>query len=57
MYLGVERRISPRHRIVTQGVIWRTGNPRVECKVRDFSPAGAGLVLADDVSLPAEERL
>jgi hypothetical protein len=57
MYLGVERRISPRHRIVTQGVIWRRGNPRVECKVRDFSPAGAGLVLADDVSLPAEERL
>jgi hypothetical protein len=54
MYLGVERRINPRHRVVTQGVIWRRGYPRVGCTVKNFSPAGAGLLLPDDVSLPAE---
>ena len=54
MYLGPERRINPRHRIVSAGVIWRKGHPRIECTVQDFSPAGAGVLLADAGSLPAE---
>jgi hypothetical protein len=54
MYLGPERRINPRHRIVTAGVIWRKGHPRVECTVQDFSPAGAGVLLTDAVGLPEE---
>jgi PilZ domain len=54
MYLGVERRINPRHRITTAGVIWLERNSMVECTVRDFSPAGAGLVLPEGAVLPAE---
>jgi hypothetical protein len=54
MYLGVERRINPRHRITTGGVIWLERNSMVECTVRDFSPAGAGLVLPEAAILPVE---
>jgi hypothetical protein len=54
MYLGPERRITPRHRIVTAGVIWRKGHPRVECTVQNVSPAGAGVLLTDAISLPSE---
>ena len=56
MHLGAERRWTPRHRFrePVEGIIWRRGHPRVECKVLDFSPAGAGLSLPDDVRLPTE---
>jgi hypothetical protein len=54
MYLGVERRMNPRHRVTTEGMIWRRGYARVECTAQNFSPAGAGLLLPDDVGLPAE---
>jgi hypothetical protein len=54
MYLGIERRICPRHRIATEGMIWRRGFPRIECEVQNFSPAGAGLLLPEDIRLPSE---
>jgi hypothetical protein len=54
MYRGVERRINPRHGSAAAGVIWLEGRSLVECTVRDFSPAGAGLLLPDAISLPAE---
>jgi hypothetical protein len=56
MYRSVERRIIPRRRIATEGVIWHE-HPysMVICTVRDVSPAGAGLSLPNGVSpLPAE---
>jgi hypothetical protein len=54
MQWGIERRMNPRHRfrVGAEGTIWR--NSRVGCTVRDFSPAGAGLLLPNDVPLPTE---
>jgi hypothetical protein len=54
MYQGVERRMTPRHQLPRAGVILLEGDVTVECTVRDFSPAGAGLVLPDAISLPKE---
>jgi hypothetical protein len=58
MYLGPERRTNPRDRITTEAVIWRDRYSIVKCRVRDVSPAGAGLSLPDSASpLPAEFAL
>jgi PilZ domain-containing protein len=51
-YLGVERRMTPRHQTPKTGVILLERAFRVECMVRDFSPAGAGLLLPDPGNLP-----
>src|SRR5271155_1595498 len=56
MHLGPERRMNPRDRITTQGVIWRDDPYSIViCTLLDFSSAGAGLSLPDRVSpIPAE---
>ena len=53
-YRGVERRINPRHLARIAGAILLERDALVDCTVRDFSPAGVGLILPDTVSLPAE---
>jgi hypothetical protein len=53
-YRGVERRMTARHPGPLAGVILLDQDSLVECTVRDFSPAGVGLVLPDAVILPAE---
>jgi hypothetical protein len=56
MYLGAERRASPRDRIAAQAVIRRDDPYSIFiCTVRDASPAGAGLTLPNNVCpLPPE---
>jgi hypothetical protein len=55
MHQGAERRVNPRDRIATEGMIWRGRFSIVPCVVRDLSPAGVGLVLSDSVRpLPPE---
>jgi hypothetical protein len=51
-YRGVERRMTPRHQSPKTGVILLDQAFRVECMVRDFSPAGVGLLLSDPRDLP-----
>jgi hypothetical protein len=58
MYLGSERRANSRDQVSKQAVIWRDGYSVVLCTVRDVSPAGAGLILPDNLSsLPANFAL
>jgi hypothetical protein len=54
MYRGVERRLTLRHQGPKAGVILLEQDALLECSVRDFSPAGAGLLMRDAVNLPAE---
>jgi PilZ domain len=54
MFRGVERRLTPRHDGPRPGVILIERVSLAECTVRDFSPAGAGLVLPDAIRLPKE---
>jgi hypothetical protein len=51
-YRGVERRVIPRHQSPKEGVILLERAFRVECVVRDFSPAGVALLLPDATILP-----
>jgi hypothetical protein len=51
-YRGAERRMTPRHQSPKDGVILLERAFRVECVVRDFSPAGVGLLLPDIINLP-----
>jgi hypothetical protein len=51
-YRGLERRMTPRHQTPKTGVILLEQAFRVECMVRDLSPAGAGLLLPDPRNLP-----
>jgi hypothetical protein len=51
-YRVVERRMSPRHQSPKAGVILLERAFRVECMVRDFSPAGIGLLVPDTIILP-----
>jgi hypothetical protein len=54
MYRGVERRLAPRRQGPKVGVILLEQDALIECTVRDFSPAGVGLLLPDVVHLPTE---
>ena len=54
MYQGVERRFTPRHRTLKSAVIVLKQDSRVECRIWDFSPAGAGLFVTTADRLPAE---
>jgi hypothetical protein len=54
MHQGVERRITPRHRSLKSGVITLGQDSRIECRIWDFSPAGAGLLVTAAVELPPE---
>ena len=51
-YQVVERRMTPRHQSPKAGVILLERAFRVECMVRDFSPAGIGLLVPDTIILP-----
>jgi hypothetical protein len=51
-YRVVERRMTPRHQSPKAGVILLKRAFRVECMVRDFSPAGVGLSVPDTIILP-----
>jgi hypothetical protein len=53
-YRGAERRTTPRHQSPKDGVILLEQAFRVECVVRDFSPAGVGLLLPDTINLPGD---
>jgi hypothetical protein len=46
--------MTPRHQSPRAGVILLERDALIECTVRDFSPAGAGLLLPEDVTLPKE---
>ena len=54
MYLGVERRLAPRHQGPKAGVILLEQDVLVGCTVRDFSASGVGLSLSDVAHLPSE---
>ena len=56
-YKGLERKINPRHLARIPGAILLGRDSIVDCTVRDFSPAGVGLILPDTVSLPVEFEL
>jgi hypothetical protein len=51
-YRVVERRMTPRHQSPKAGVILLERAFRAECMVRDFSPAGGGLLVPDTIILP-----
>jgi PilZ domain-containing protein len=51
-YERAERRFTPRHHISMVGRITLSRGMYVDCLVRDFSPAGAGLWLKHAVGLP-----
>jgi hypothetical protein len=53
IYPRAERRTNPRQQITTEAVI-RLKRCSVACTVRDFSPVGVGLTLADTIARPAE---
>jgi hypothetical protein len=53
-YEGTERRLIPRHQIVMVGKIILAKGFSVDCAVRNFSPAGAGLWLKNAVNLPVK---
>jgi len=53
-YRGLERRMTRRHLGPIAGVILLDQDSLVECTVRDFSPAGVGLLLPDTVFLSVE---
>jgi hypothetical protein len=53
-YQGVERRMTARHLGPLAGVILLEQDSLVGCTVRDFSPAGVGLLLPVAIILPPE---
>jgi hypothetical protein len=53
-YRGVERRMIARHLGPLAGVILLEQDSLVGCTVRDFSPAGVGLLLPVAIILPPE---
>jgi hypothetical protein len=56
-HVGVERRLIPRHQILLVGKVVLAKGLTVDCAVRNFSPAGAGLWLKNAISLPAAFEL
>jgi hypothetical protein len=53
-YRGVERRMTARHLGPLAGVILLEEDSLVGCTVRDFSPAGVGLLVPVAIVLPPE---
>jgi hypothetical protein len=53
-YRRIERRTTPRHQNPKAGVILLERAFRAECMIRDFSPAGVGLLLPNIIILPDE---
>jgi hypothetical protein len=57
MHVGLERRITPRHRSLKTGVIVLQQDSLVECRICDFSPSGVGLFVPTGGNVPAEFEL
>ena len=51
-YRRVERRTTSRHQSPKAGVILLERAFRTECMIRDFSPAGVGLLVPNTIILP-----
>jgi hypothetical protein len=51
-----ERRVTPRHRVFKAGTIEFDG-AGVDCTIRNMSPIGAGLEVANPVGIPHEVTL
>jgi hypothetical protein len=51
-YRGAERRMTPRRQSPKDGVILLERAFRLECVIRDVSPAGVGLLLPDTINVP-----
>jgi len=47
-----ERRKSPRHRTLKGGSISMNHGGRIDCRVRNLSPAGAQLEVASQIGIP-----
>jgi hypothetical protein len=56
-YRGIERRTTARHLGPLAGVILLDQDSLLGCTVRDFSPAGVGLLLPVAIVLPLEFEL
>ena len=48
----IEKRVSPRHRVLKQGTISLRGGGGLDCMVRNISTSGARLDIANPVGLP-----
>ena len=48
----VEKRMSPRHRVLKHGTLAFAGGGGVDCTVRNVSPGGARLDVANPFRLP-----
>jgi hypothetical protein len=48
----MEKRASPRHRVLKRGTLAFSGGGGVDCTVRNISQNGARLDIADPVGLP-----
>jgi hypothetical protein len=53
----IERRASPRHRVLKHGSIAFPGGGGIDCTVRNLSSNGARLDVASPVGLPSEFTL
>ena len=48
----IEKRASPRHRVLKQGTIAFRGGGGIDCMVRNISQSGARLEIASPIGLP-----
>jgi hypothetical protein len=48
----IEKRASPRHRVLKQGTISFRGGGGIDCMVRNISTGGARVDIANPVGLP-----
>jgi PilZ domain len=48
----IEKRATPRHRVLKRGTLAFSGGGGVDCIVRNISPSGARVDIADTVALP-----
>ncbi len=48
----IERRVSPRHRVLKRGMLAFPGGGAVDCTVRNISPSGARVDIANPMGLP-----
>ena len=53
----IEKRASPRHRVLKQGTIAFRGGGGIDCMVRNLSQGGARLDVATPVGLPGSFTL
>jgi hypothetical protein len=49
---GIEKRVTPRHRVLKHGMLAFGGGGGIDCTVRNISSGGARLDIANPVGLP-----